>query len=176
MKRLNWVDILIIIVLVGALAFLGVRAVINSAEKRNQENSEVVAETNPLSDPTITMIVEIPEISRELAENAMASLDDAPRPLDGDMVPMTRLYNSNRLADGQIVSWEILDTEDESIVCLRITIDANPSVYRCNYTVGTQEVRVGKGFIVKTMSMELTGTIVSLVELGDGPMAELEDE
>ena len=48
---------------------------------------------------------------------------------------------------------------------LRLTIDANGTLFRGSYTVGTQEVRIGKTFIAKTMSMELEGTVVSLTEL-----------
>ncbi len=168
MKRLNWIDILIIVILVGALAFVG----INTLQKKMESDSQEIVEKNPLTEPKLRMIVEIPELSREIAENAVASLDNEPKELDGDLVPMTRIYNSNRLADAQIVSWEILDTEEESVVCARFTIEANPTVYRCNYSIGTQEVRIGKSFIVKTMTLELTGTIVSVTELA--PIVETE--
>ncbi len=174
MKRLNWIDILIIVILVGALAFVGVRALINTLEEKNAAEQEVVVEKNPLTEPKLRMIVEIPEVSREIAENAIASLDDEPRELDGDMVPMTRIYNSNHLADGQIVSWEIIDTEEENLVSVRFTIDCNPNVYRCNYSLGSQEIRIGKSYIVKSMSIELTGTIVSVTELA--PILETEPD
>ncbi len=160
MKRMNWVDILLIVVLVGALAF-GAVTMLGGSETTEEVTQDV------LSTPTLEMIVEIPEITRELADNAIASLDDEPRNLDGTMVPMTRLYNSNKLVDAQITAWELLDTEDEDLVTLRLTIAANPTIYRCNYTVGTQEVRLGKSFIAKTMSIELTGTVVSVTELGN---------
>lgn len=211
MKRLNWVDIVIIVILVGALAFVGIRALAKNikenepkptkptatAESGETLEPESTTETepeikNPLSEPTLSMIVEISQITRELAENTIASFDGAPRELDGDMIPMTRIYNSNELVDAQIVSWEIVEntTEDvpaadgepapqahsRDLVTLRITIEANPKVYRCNYGVGSQEVRIGKDFIVKTMSMELVGTVVSMTELGAGPGAELDND
>ncbi len=161
MKRLNWIDILIIVVLVGALAFVGFKAL------GGNEAVEEVDET-ALSAPTLEYIVEITDITRELAENAMASLDDEPRDLDGVLVPMDRIYNSNKLADAEITAWEILDGEEEGMATLRVTIAANPSIYRCNYLVGNQELRLGKdNYIVKTMSVELTGTIVSITELGN---------
>lgn len=211
MKRLNWVDIVIIVILVGALAFVGIRAIAKNIEENkpkptsptetaepgetseNESTTETEAEIeNPLSEPTLSMIVEIYDITRELADNTIASFDGEPRELEGDMIPMTRIYNSNKLVDAQVVSWEILDSETEStsatdgetapqtesrdLVTLRITIEANPDVYSCNYGVGTQEVRIGKEFIVKTMSMELVGTIVSMTELGAGPGAELDND
>lgn len=160
MKKLNWIDILLIVVLVGALAF-GAYTVLGPDNATDEVQQDV------LSVPTMEMIVEIPEISRELADNAVASLDGEPKNLDGTMVPMTRLYNSNKLVDAEITDCEILETEDENVVTLRLTIAANPTIYRCNYTVGTQEVRLGKSFIAKTMSIELTGTVVSLTELGN---------
>lgn len=211
MKRLNWVDILIITILVGALAFVGIRALAKNIQENKTKattppttvesgeagETEATEETEPeekypLSEPTLRMVVEIPDITRELAENTVASFDGAPRELDGDMISMTRIYNSNELVDAKIVSWDIVENKGEStlategentaeteysdLVTLRITIEANPGVYRCNYSVGTQEVRIGKEFIVKTMSMELVGTIVSMTELGAGPGAELDND
>ena len=159
MKRLNWIDYLVIVVLIGALAFVGLKIL---GDKDQIDGS---AESNLLSEPNLTMIVEVSDLSREIAENAVASFAGEPRELDGISVPMTRLFNSNRLVDGQIVSWEIRDTEDEQIVTLRLTIDANGTLFRGSYNVGTQEVRIGKAFIAKTMSMELNGMVVSLTEL-----------
>ena len=159
MKRLNWIDYLVIVVLIGALAFVGLKIL---GDKDQIDGS---AESNLLSEPNLTMIVEVSDLSREIAENVVASFAGEPRELDGISVPMTRLFNSNRLVDGQIVSWEIRDTEDEQIVTLRLTIDANGTLFRGSYNVGTQEVRIGKAFIAKTMSMELNGMVVSLTEL-----------
>jgi len=159
MKRLNWIDYLVIALLVAALAFVGLKVL------GGDESATDTAEENLLSTPNLTMIVEIPDLSREIAENAVASFGGEARELDGVEVPMTRLFNSNRLVDGQIVSWEIRDTEEEELVTLRLTIDANGTVFRGSYTVGTQEVRIGKTFIAKTMSIELSGTVVSLTEL-----------
>ncbi len=159
MKRLNWIDYLVIIVLVGALAFAGIKML----GKEPQVVEPV--EKDLLTEPNLTMIVEFADLSREVAENIIASFDWEPRELDGVSVPMTRLFNSNRLVDGQIVSWEMRDTEDEETADLRLTIEANGTMFRGSYTVGTQEVRIGKAFIAKTMSMELNGMIVSLTEL-----------
>ena len=161
MKRLNWIDILIIVVLVAALAFVGMKVL--GGTETVEEVDEAV-----LSAPTLEFVVEIPNITRELAENSVASLNGTPRDLDGVMVPMNRIYNSNKLVDAEITEWELLDTEDEGVVTLRLTIAANPSIYRCNYLVGNQEIRLGKNnYIAKTMSIELTGTIVSVTELGN---------
>ena len=159
MKRLNWIDYLVIVVLIGALAFVGLKIL------GGKDQIDGSAESNLLSEPNLTMIVEVSDLSREIAENVVASFAGEPRELDGISVPMTRLFNSNRLVDGQIVSWEIRDTEDEQIVTLRLTIDANGTLFRGSYNVGTQEVRIGKAFIAKTMSMELNGMVVSLTEL-----------
>ncbi len=159
MKRLNWIDYLVIVVLIGALAFVGLKVL------GGDDQTIGSVEENLLSEPNLTMIVEVDHLTREIAENAVASFDGEPRELDGVSVPMTRLFNSNHLVDGQIVSWEIRETEGEETVTLRLTIDANGTMFRGSYTVGTQEVRIGKTFIAKTMSMELNGMVVSLTEL-----------
>ena len=160
MKRLNWIDILVIVILVGALAFVGI------SKLGNPETVEEVDQAT-LSTPTLEYVVEIYDITRELAENAIASFAGEPRDLDGVMVPMDRIYNSNKLVDATVAAWEILDGE-EGRVTLRLTITANPTMYRCNYLVGNQEIRLGKdNYIAKTMSIELIGTIVSVTELGE---------
>ena len=160
MKRFNWIDILIVVVIIGALAFAGMKLLGGNGESVGSDEK-----VKALSEPNLRMVVEIPEVSRETAENAIASFAWAARELDGNMVENTRVYNSNRLVDAQITSWEILDTEEEDTVCLRFTVEANAEVYRGTYTVGNQEIRIGKGYIAKTLTVELTGTVVSMTEL-----------
>lgn len=158
MKRFNWIDILVIVVLIGALAIGGYLLL-------SEDDTIVGSDGKLLTEPNLQMIVEVPDLSREIAENVIATFSLEPRELDGISVETTRLFNSNRLVDGQITSWEIRDTEDEAVVCLRLTIEANGTLFRGSYNVGTQEVRIGKTFIAKTMSVELDGIVASLTEL-----------
>ena len=161
MKRLNWIDILVIIILVGAVAFVG-------AVLLGRRNTGEAEEMGSLSQPTLEFVVEIPDITRELAENAIATFDDAPINVGGVLTPTTRIYNNSKVTEAEIVSWDIKDTEEEGLVSVRLTIKAAPTLFSGNYVVGTQEIRLGKSdFIVKTMRIEFQGTIISMTELGN---------
>ena len=160
MKRLNWIDILVIVLLVGALAFVGIT-------KLGGSDTAAEAEQAMISSPTLEYVVEITDSSEERAKNAVASLAGDPRELDGQLIPMNYIYNNNKVADAQITDSVISEPNENGLVTLRFTISAKPSMYRSNYQVGNQEIRLGKNsYILKTMSIELTGTIVSVTELG----------
>lgn len=55
--------------------------------------------------------------------------------------------------------------EDTTVHDLRFTIDANVQFVGNAYSVGTQELRVGKSHIVKTVGLEVNGTILSMEEV-----------
>ena len=160
MKRFNWIDILIVLVLVAALAFAAVK--LTSKEPAETVEEEVVDFQTAAPDLRVEVVCR--KLSREIAENAVAALQEEPREFEDEMVEMTRLFNSNKLVNGRISRWEIAD-EPEGTVELRLTIDAIAEYANGSYRVGTQEVRIGKDFIAKTMSMELNGTVISITEL-----------
>ena len=85
--------------------------------------------------------------------------------IDGVTVPMNRMYNSNKLVDAQITAWDI-QADGEGRADLYLTVEAAATVTGGAYSIVTQEVRLAKEYIVKTVDVEITGVIFSVEKLG----------
>ena len=150
--KFNIIDIILILILVAALAFVAVRFL--SADK-NTLGSDVA-----LSEPNLTFKVVCEDVSEELAENIMASLASADSELDGNIISMTRLFNSNKLVDAKVATWEYVDGN------LSLSIEGCAVYSNGAFSIGTQEVRIGKVFNVKTLDVEIEGTVYAMEKLG----------
>ena len=157
MKRFNWIDITIVVILIAAVAFLGMKMLGGKTETLGAENQ--------LSEPNLRIEVLCEDVTLEVAENVIASLQGAPREMSGMMVEKTRLFNSSNLVAGAITAWVIEPTERENVVNLRLTIEANAVLSKGSYSIGTQEIRIGRGYTAKTMDIELEGSIAVMTEL-----------
>jgi hypothetical protein len=157
MKRFNWIDVVILLVLVAVVAVVGIKLM--------SKPTEGVKEDASLSTPNLRVEVLCQELLPEEAENIILSLQSAPREVNGAQVEMTRIFNSNNLVDACITTWVIEESPTEGFVNLRLTVEANAVLSKGNYSIGTQEIRIGKGYTAKTMGMETEGTIVAVTEL-----------
>ena len=164
--KLNIVDVLILLVVIAAVAFLAVRMVGGSSgetiaadEQRAQENlrNTVLSEDMPLM----------------RAENAVTAVtaEDYELKLDDDSilkVSPNQIFNSNKFQDAQITSAEILpqdDSADGQRVTVRFVIEATAKNTVGSFVVGTQEVRIGRDYIVKTVDIEMPGTVSAMEKL-----------
>ena len=77
----------------------------------------------------------------------------------------TRLFNSNKLVDAKIIGHEITTAADGTTE-LRLTVEAAAVVSGGAYSVGTQEVRIGKDFKVKTLDVEIEGCVLTMEKVG----------
>ena len=75
-----------------------------------------------------------------------------------------QLTNSGKLIDAYIVSAAAEQAENGHFT-LRVTVSADATYSGYVYKVGSQEVRVGYEYIVKTSEFEMTG-IISGMEVG----------
>ena len=156
-RKLNIIDILVIVILVAAVAF--------AAYKLLNRGDESLADANALGEPNIRFTVLCDDVDPALAENILSSLSGEPMSIGGSTVEMTRLYNSNKLVDAQVVSYEAVPgTEGTSDLLL--TVEANATATPGAYSVVTQEIRIGKAYIVKTIGIETEGVILSMEKLG----------
>ena len=78
---------------------------------------------------------------------------------------MTRLFNSNKLVDARVIAHEVTTAEDGTTE-LRLTVEAAAVISGGAYSVGTQEVRIGKLFNVKTLNAEIEGSVLTMEKLG----------
>jgi len=156
-RRFNIIDVIVIVILVAVLAF--------AAYKLLNRGGEALGDADALSAPNIRFTVLCDDVDATMAENIFNSLSEKPMSIGGTTVEMTRLYNSNKLVDAQIVSYELKDAEDGPRDLL-LTVEANATATPGAYSVVTQEIRIGKDYIVKTVAVEITGQILSLEKLG----------
>ena len=156
-RKLNIIDVIVIVILVAALAF--------AAYKLLNRGSEELGDADALSTPNIRFTVLCNDLDPTMAENILSSLSGAPMSIGGSTVEMTRLYNSNKLVDAQVVEFSAVDGA-EGTTDLLLTVEANATATPGAYSVVTQEIRIGKDYIVKTIGVEITGQILSLEKLG----------
>lgn len=156
MKRFNWIDILIVVILVAAIGLV--------IFKMAGGDPQTLGAENQLTAPNLRIEVVCEKVTPETAQNIVASLESEPRMVSGIPVEKTRLFNSNNLVDASITAWEILPSEEEWVY-LRFTIEANAILSSGSYSIGTQEIRIGRGFTAKTMDIEIGGIITVMTEL-----------
>lgn len=157
-KKLNVVDYIIIAVLVAAVALVCVRLI--------SKHNDTTPEVEEPSEPNMRFTVMVPEVDPDLAANIEASLDSDPMEVEDEEEPidMTQIFNSNKYFAAHIVSHETKPDKDDT-VALYFTIEAATEATNGVHLVGTQEVRIGKGYIVKTLGIEITGLVTSLENL-----------
>lgn len=150
--KLNIIDIILILIVVAALAFVAVRFVFNGsdAEASGSEPSNIT--------PNITFTVSCKEVDATLARSILDSLEDGEMNYKGEAVTTTRIYNSHKLYDAYLTQWNY----DKATEMLTLTVEAHAELDEGSYTVGTQEIRLGKEFSVKTLSVEITGYVSSM--------------
>lgn len=151
--KLNIIDIFILLILIAALVFVGVRLF-------GGNDSGTTIEL-PTGEPNLRFTVLCTQLPRELAEEIVSTLQGEDVVVGESIVNPRRIFNSNTLLDAEIVSWEIVEQE-EGLVDLHLTIEAAATVSDGIYTVGKQEIRVGIGHAVKTTRIELGGQVLSM--------------
>lgn len=179
--RLNIIDVIVIlllvaVVVVGAIKLADVRA--EQARANDASDSEPIS--GPPEDfvPNVRFEVLAEGVSREVAETVVND-------------PNNRLCNSFRLLNAYIVSAELepcmetvlaadgtlVEAENPARANIRFVIDAYVmlgdyyTIVNGNFNtyLGSQDLRIGKQYIVKTMTVEVTGitTALQVLEVQD---------
>ena len=164
--KLNIVAVLILLVVIAAVAFLAVRMVGGSG-------GETIAADEPSAQANLRYTVLCEDVPLTQAENAVAAVtaEDYELKLDDDSileVSPNQIFNSNKFQDAQITSAEILpqdDSADGQRVTVRFVIEAVAKNTVGSFVVGTQEVRIGRDYIVKTVDIEMPGTVSAMEKL-----------
>lgn len=138
--KLNIVDVLILLVVIAAVAFLAVRMVGGSG-------GETIAADEPSAQANLRYTVLCEDMPLMQAENAVTAVtaEDYELKLDDDSilkVSPNQIFNSNKFQDAQITSAEILpqdDSADGQRVTVRFVIEAAAKNTVGSFVVGTQE-------------------------------------
>lgn len=164
--KLNIVDVLILLVVIAAVTFLAVRMVGGSG-------GETIAADEPSAQANLRYTVLCEDMPLMQAENAVTAVtaEDYELKLDDDSilkVSPNQIFNSNKFQDAQITSAEILpqdDSADGQRVTVRFVIEAAAKNTVGSFVVGTQEVRIGRDYTVKTVDIEMLGTVSTMEKL-----------
>ncbi|MBE6927522.1 MAG: DUF4330 family protein [Ruminococcaceae bacterium] len=150
--KLNIIDVILIVILIAAVAFVAIRFLSGSHDTLGSDVA--------LSEPNLTFTVVCEDVDPMLAESILASLDSPDSVLDGNTISMTRLFNSNKLVDAQVVAKDYTDGK------LSLTVSGKAVYSNGAFSIGTQEVRIGKIFNVKTLDVEIEGIVYAMEKLG----------
>ncbi len=182
-KRINIIDVIVIVLLLAAVAFLVFRGislyqatqVLEVEHKDTNENARAMPENFT---PNIRVTLVSRQVDRKLAERI-------------ETAEFLRIYNTFSLLDAYISNIELKPSELVSVnaqgksvitrsktkVDIYFTVDAqvdlaNPdAVIEGNFNpmIGGTEMRVGKSYVLKTMEIEVSTQIIDVEILYDAP-------
>ncbi len=151
-KKFNLVDtivVLLVVVIIAAIGWKTVSAGIAAAEEKEAGSIEVY-ETSPHLVFDV-VCVNLPEAVAEGFAKQM-ELPEADR----------QIMNGGEPVDGYITDFRYESNEEDSLCTGYFTCEAVLKEENGIYSVGTQEIRIGKGYIVKTYLIEHSGYISSM--------------
>ncbi len=155
--KLNIIDLLIIVILLAALVFVGMKFL--------KDEPETLGSENALTEPNLRLTVLCEGVDAQLAENIMQALEGENVTVAGNEVTQRRLFYSNKLVDGQVTGYEIKENPDGT-VDLYFHLEAAAVISSGAYSVALQDVRLGKEFVVKTLDVEIEGLVFFMEKLG----------
>lgn len=153
--KINLIDLIVIVLLVLVVAAVGWKLAGNRITAAIESNA-----------PTIEYEVLCTQVDPDTCDYAVAHIGDQLMS-NGDMMNANITncviephYTMVLDADGNPKQ-----VEDPDVHNLRFTIRANVLESANAYSVGSQELRVGKSHIVKTVKLEVNGFITSMEEV-----------
>ena len=153
--KLNVIDIIVILILIAALAF--------AAYKLLGPDTEALDANGSLSSPNIRFQVLCEDIPAELADSIVSSLSSEATVIDGVVVPMNRMYNSNKLVDAQITAWDI-QADGEGRADLYLTVEyghAIPEVAENAQKAVSSAVEAMTGCPVEAVNIHVGGVTLA---------------
>lgn len=157
--KMNIVDIVLLVALAAVIAFVAFYFI---AER----NTDGLGGGDAPAEPDLRFVVLCEDLPAELGEGLLAEISDDAVEVTGNMVNKNRLFNDSMLVDAFVVATD-LSTNEDGTVNVRITVEAATELETGVYKLGTQEIRIGSYFNVKTLTAEQKGTVVSMEKLHD---------
>ena len=160
-KKFNLVDAIVALLLVIIVIAIGYKVISGVITAKQERAAEEMTE-NYENSPHLVYQVVCTEVPRKVAESFA---DQMKRP----MVERQLMSMGNAL-EGYITDCTFTpeDEEDEASLCtVLFTIEVVPVEEDGIYSIGTQELRIGKPHIVKTYYIETSGWVYSMEEPAD---------
>lgn len=152
-KKFNLVDAIVVLLVVAVVVAIGWKAVSAGFAAAEEREAEALAEAYETSPHLVfdVVCINLPEVVAEGFAKQM-ELPEADR----------QIMNGGELAEGYITDFHYEHNEEDSLCTGYFTCEAVLKEEEGIYSVGTQEIRVGKSYIVKTYLLEHSGYISSM--------------
>lgn len=155
--KLNIIDLLVILLVVAVIAAVGVKL---TGTDLTQSNQLTNGEMKDVSYSVLCRMVHV-DVADALEETEVGKQLMS----NGELVESCYItgverrpyYETYLTEDGEIRKVPLEDYCE-----LLFTIGGEAPYVENSYLIGTQEIRVGKSHIVKTVTMELTGTVMEM--------------
>ena len=162
--KFNIIDIIIVVILIAAIVF----AVVHFATKSNDLEDDTATESEAIElMPHVRFTVSFKELPADLAENTIAALEGEDITVGDTKVSPARISNDRKLVPAEAVSWKATACGSVNRMDLQITIEGRAEDMESYYRMGTQELRLGRDYIFKTLTVELRGVITQMEVLSE---------
>lgn len=157
-RKLNIIDILILLVLAAAIAFAVVKVV-------GRSGADGADTADALSEPNLRFEMTTDELSKTLADSIQAALTAGKTKVGNVEAEAGRIYNGDKLIDACVTKVTAEPGETDGSYVLHITVEAKATPSSGHYSVGTQEIRIGKELYLKTLDVEIIATVDRMEKL-----------
>ncbi len=158
--KLNIIDIILIVAVLAIIVFALVAPSLSTDdgnEVGEAPPAAIVDGENEVNEQNIIFTVGCEDVDAQLAQSIIASLESGNSLFGEEDDLMTRLYNNHKLIDAHVSGWEYDDNGT-----LLLTVKGTATYSNGAFSVGTQEVRIGRSYFVKTMAIEIEGVVYSM--------------
>ena len=155
--KVNLIDLLVVLLVVAVAA----AAVIKITGSRVP--GEVVSAESDMKEITFTVLCRM--VHNDIADNVMEVVGGEQLMSNGELVESCFVTDVQRgiFYESYVTPEGVpAKAESEEYCDLHFTVSGQAPYYGNSFHVGSQEVRVGKSHIFKTVSVELNGTVVDL--------------
>ncbi len=151
-KRFNVIDVIVVLLVLAIIAAIAWKTIADQRPVVVEEEEEEVELLFESADHLIYEVV-CKDIPEEVAEafQSQVQLSRAKR----------RLMSNGQPLEGYLTDCSY-ETEEDGLCTVYFTIEAVLDYNEGIYSVGSQEIRIGKPHIVKTYQIESTGVIYSM--------------
>ena len=150
--RFNVIDAIVLLAVIALAAGIGYRSLYKPISEAMIENVSV------------TLTVRIRSIQADIAEAFVKELP-APCVSRESIVPGSTVksaYIETSVWTGTDSEGRPVENEDPARVDIIVTVEGICPKDDAIYLIGNQEARIGRGFIVKTLSVEMSGTVTNI--------------
>lgn len=148
--KFNIIDVLLVVLVLAVVAFIFLAPALNEADSGDlsgveSENAQYV---------TFKVICE--DASEALAQSILQTLDGPDVQIEDNTISPRQIYNNNKLVDAEITDCQYIDGD------LHFTVEGSVTFTAGAYMIGTQGIRIGREYVIKTLDIELGGVIYTV--------------